>query len=246
MEKSITSRAVKATLATLSIAACFGTAARAVETFDAAGDFSIVSNPNGVWTYLESTTPFTLSETESGGGINFWNSGLPEPNYISIYKNITNAPITISTIVAQPGSLVLDPESQTVTVAFTAPTTAQYDVSGAFTGADTYENSHAVSIVSAGTAVWQNTIQTYGQSDPFDFTLSLTKGTTVDFTVDTGHAGAAECAYCDLSTGFDAVISEASVVKAPELSPESTLSGITLLLGIMVLVKGRQAQRETF
>jgi len=140
MENSITLRAVKAAIAILSVTTCFGAAARAAGAFDATGDFSIASNPNGVWSYLESTTLFSLSKTEAGGGIQFWNSGLPEPNYISIYKNITSAPIAISTIVAQPGTLVMDPESQTVTVAFTAPTTGKYDVSGTFTGADTNEN----------------------------------------------------------------------------------------------------------
>jgi hypothetical protein len=245
MENSITLRAVKAAIAILSVTTCFGAAARAAGAFDATGDFSIASNPNGVWSYLESTTLFSLSKTEAGGGIQFWNSGLPEPNYISIYKNITSAPIAISTIVAQPGTLVMDPESQTVTVAFTAPTTGKYDVSGTFTGADTNENSHAVSIVSAGAAIWQNTIQTYQQSDPFNLTLSLTKGTTVDFTVGTGHSGAAECPYCDLSTGFEAVISGTSVAKAPELSPESTFTGITFLLGTLVLVQSRRTQRET-
>jgi hypothetical protein len=114
----------------------------------------------------------------------------------------------------------MDPESQTVTVRFTAPSTGTYTIAGSFFGADNQTNcgnncaAHPVLITDSvdGVIFGPDSISTFLQSYVFNLTENLTAGETVDFIAQTGTNGG--CSYCNLSTGFDATISETPLPAA--------------------------------
>ncbi len=184
------------------------TSVAAPKSWDANADFSVNSNPNGPWTYLEDRTAMQAHPTSLPPGLEGWSSGLPVPDAMVIIKNITNSTITQSTRVLVPGLLVLDPEADVVAVSFTAPMAGTYNVQGKFTGADSVGNPHPVEIWlnAQPDPLWDADVLGPGDAESFTLlSLTLSAGDTLYFQVDTGFEGVA-CTYCYLSTGFDATI----------------------------------------
>jgi hypothetical protein len=178
-------------------------------TYNAAADFSLASNANGVWSYLYSNTLMTTTVT--GSNYEYWGSGLPVPNSIIVGHAITG---TAASGTVQFGStyLTLDPESQTVDVRFTAPSAGLYTINGRFFGADSQTNcggncaAHPVLITDSvsGTVFGPDTITTYLQSYAFSFSLTMAANETLDFLAQAGTSGG--CTYCNLATGLEATI----------------------------------------
>jgi hypothetical protein len=170
-------------------------------TYNAVNDFSIASNPNGVWSYLVSGAPLSTSGHNYGGGqsgLDYWWSAQPVPNSEAIFKNVTGSPTQLLTIVLPPGYLGMDPEAASnVDLRFTVPSTGNYSISGNFLGIDTNEQSHPVEILDGGTAIFNGTISSYGQTDPFSLSETLTAGTVIDFENLTGSS------FYYLSTGLE-------------------------------------------
>lgn len=179
-------------------------------TYSAAGDFSLASNANGVWSYLYSNT--LLPNTQTNAGVEDWWSGQGEPNSIIVGHAVSSA-TSVGTVQFGTNYLTLDPESQTVDVRFTAPSTGVYTITGQFSGADSQTNcggncaAHPVLITDSvdGTIFGPNTISTDLQTYAFNLVVSLTAGEKVDFLAQTGTSGG--CKYCNLSTGLQATIS---------------------------------------
>jgi hypothetical protein len=175
--------------------------------WDANADFSLVSNPNGPWTYLVNATPFMYAAQNFGGtaGLEAWWDGLGVPDSVGVIKNETNGTLTQGgTRVLVPGLLVMDPESQLAVITFTAPVAGAFSIQGEFTGADNVGNSHAVYIELNGVGLWDSAIISYGGVAAFNLNQTLAVGDVISFNVETGTLG---CAYCFLSTGFNATIS---------------------------------------
>jgi hypothetical protein len=200
---------IKATLIGVVICAASFSASHAA-TYSAAGDFSLSGNPNGVWSYLYNNA--LLSQTISASGYNAWWSGQAVPNSL-IVGEATSGPTSNGTVQFGTNYLTMDPESQTVDVRFTAPSTGTYLITGQFFGADSQTNcqpncaSHPVLITdSASGTIWgANSISTFGQAYTFSLIENLTAGEQVDFLAETGTSGS--CTYCNLSTGLEAEIS---------------------------------------
>jgi hypothetical protein len=186
-------------------------------TYSAASDFSISSNPNGVWSYLYSNT--LLSSTLSPGTWEAWWSGGAVPNSI-IVGQATSGSVSDGTVQFGTSYLTMDPESQTVDVRFTAPFAGTYTITGEFFGADNQNNcspncaAHPVLITDSlsGTIFGPETISTYLQTYTFSLTETLVAGELVNFIAETGTSGG--CSYCNLSTGLEATISSTPLPSA--------------------------------
>lgn len=166
--------------------------------WDFVSNFSAATNPNGVWSYKGNGDLLTQHGSAAVGGSPNWWNGLSQPN--SVFIGATTA-FTI----APSNYYTIDPQSNTASVAFTAPESGNYLVSGSFIGAYATVNPHPVTITVNGSAIWSSTVSTPLGVSPFSTPLSLRSGDVVSFNVLTGSTG---CTYCYLGTGLSASISK--------------------------------------
>jgi hypothetical protein len=195
-------------------------------SFNAVNNFSLASNPNGVWSYLVSGALLgnPTSNNPSLVGLDYWWNGQAIPNSSIVAWNSTGSTQTYSSTVVLPTNvLLLDQElNSNVDVRFTAPTTATYTITGFFLGVDTSEVSHSVTILNNGSSIFSGTIATYNQNDPFSLTQTLAAGATLDFeSLTPGTAS-------DLGTGLSATI--ATVSSTPEPGTAALIPGAVLVL----------------
>ena len=188
----------------------FGEEVKATTIYNVVNDFSLSSNPNGQWSYMQDTGsgPQSLTYSSSNlpvlGGLNVWWSDQAVPNSVVVCQNRVGATLIIESMVYPPNLLLLDPESDTVIVRWTAPESGTWDVSGLFQGIDVNEQPHSVEILkNYDTLVLApTTMSEYGQVVPFNQPVSLVAGDTIDFVV-----GDYTVTYGDLATGLSATIS---------------------------------------
>ena len=181
-------------------------------SYGAFGDFSILQNPNAVWTYETGGLVFPLSGSTADYA--YWTTTGAPPDAPAVIANTTSSTVTLGSFDIPPFQVTLDPETASdSTVAFTAPTKAFYVISGGFVGTDTSEAPHLVTVAVNGHTAFQSLIETYNQSAPFLLTYSLNAGDTVAF-IDTGNG-----------TGNAAVALSASVVAASRFAWRAATSG---------------------
>lgn len=175
--------------------------------FNVVTQFSVATNPNGVWTYEHSGIAYTNAQGLANllPGVPGWWTGLAVPNSLIIAQNVTGGSVTSSTVTIPNNTLWMDPESGTVSVVFTAPSAGAYAISGDFRGIDTTGNSHPVSIFDNGASVFGGTIASFGGVDSFSLSENLAAGDTISFLVGTGSSSSS-CSYCFLGTGLDGTI----------------------------------------
>lgn len=177
----------------------WGNGAMAVE-FNAVTDFSIVQNPNGVWTYQTNDVPYTFSATETG--YDYWAVD-GTAGAAAVLFNTSGAPLDIGTITLPTDQLGLDPGADIdSTVRFTAQAKGHYAVTGSFVGIDNAQAPHLVDVIAKGRTYFEGFIDSFGQSALFTLVLSLEAGDTVDF-VNWGSGGNA-------ATGLSAIVVQAS------------------------------------
>ena len=195
-------------------------------SFNAVTDFSLASNPNGVWSYLVSGTLLgnPTNNDPSFVGLDYWWNGQAIPNSSIVAWNSTGSTQTYSNGVITPTNvLLLDAENNSnVDVRFTAPTTSTYTITGYFLGLDTGEVSHSVAILDNGSNIFSGTIASYGQNDAFSLTETLATGATLDFESLTPGT-----AY-HLGTGLSVTV--ATVSASPEPGTAALIPGAALLL----------------
>jgi len=175
-------------------------------TYDAVKDFSIQSNPNGVWSYgWESTLGstlnlYTVTDTTSVPGISAWLASgtyFADPPYVA--HNDTGKQICPSSFCLPPTYLHLHPgpSGQLSVVRWTAPSSGRFIVQAGFVGLDyagptsTYVHvllNSKKSLLTAPITKYQWPLS----CDPRGFTVSA--GDTIDFIVDWGK---------DANYGFD-------------------------------------------
>jgi hypothetical protein len=206
-------------------------------TYNMVTGFSNTSNPNGVWTYEYNGTPFTDAQGHTGV-LPYWYNGGTQPNSIAIFQNVTGSSFVNTSVTDPTNTLYLDPQSGSVSVLFTAPSASTYTIAGNFLGIDTLQNSHPVSILDNGLVVWSGTIASFGADDSFNFSETLKAGDTITFDVGTGTGGS--CFYCNLGTGLNGTVTEASTTATPE--PGTV--GLTIIgIGFLLVTRKRFARR---
>jgi len=202
--------------------------AKAGQIYDAAADFSIASNPNGVWSYGSSLTlGGTLSlyaHHDNVSGIDLWRDQT-DPN---VSHNGTNNAITINSATWQPGELAFHPgpNGQFSVIRFTAPTVGSYSLDAAFSGIDFIgPTTTDVHVLHNGTSIFDGTVLAYGPGPTFSSTISLSTGDTIDFAVGFGPDG---------NYGFDSTGIAATLTAVPE---PSGLLMLTLGIGIVGAIR---------
>jgi hypothetical protein len=173
---------------------CGAIAALAIpaEAWDAAGDFSSVTNPNGVWSYGWSLTlgsPFILYTSNttsfSGTGLSGW---LAPATFPLILKNETTQVIVGNgTTTYQPGQLAEHPGIGSYSVVrWTAPYAGVFTLAATFSGLSVVGDSVDVHILNSGVSIFNSTV--IGSPNPTSYSGSqtLALGDTIDFVVGWG------------------------------------------------------------
>jgi uncharacterized repeat protein (TIGR03803 family) len=183
--------------------------------FDPAAQFSVASDPNGVWTYGYSLilgSPLILYDTpfNLGDGFVGWEAAIfmgpptmaMSPPTIGYNTTSNTLPIVDDTPVIFLGTLVLHPgpDGQYSVLRFTAPLAGQYDLTGSFFGQDIVGTTTDVHILTNGVAVLNGEVTGYGTGTgpSFNFTAALNAGDFLDFAVGYGVNNN----YFDDSTGL--------------------------------------------
>lgn len=177
-------------------------AAPAKPVYSAVGQFSVVRNPNGAWSYLSngSLLRYVNKACLANGLVCRWN-GKPTCNSASILASRTGLPVTWLTIRLPADHYDMDPQAiANVATRWTAPKAGTYQIQGDFLGIDTTGNSHPVAIMLNGQKIYSKAIARFGQRDGFNMTRKLGRGAKVDFVVSTGRT----CYY--LGTGLKAIV----------------------------------------
>ncbi len=180
-------------------------------TYNAVTDFSLSSNPNGVWSYLYGATLFPTAVVGSGAtaGLNcWWNGKANTANDDIVCANVSGKTLSENSggTTVPTNVLDIDPQVGNVTVRFTAPSVGggTYAIVGNFLGLDLHQNSHPVKVLYNGVAIFTGTISSYNQSEPFNLTQPLSAGDVVDFVIYTPST------YVALETGLAATIAPAT------------------------------------
>ena len=207
-------------------------------TYDAALDFSLGSNPNGVWSYGYSDSPggaFVLDDqnVQDNNGLYVWRNASQEPNGPSFAFNPTADPIIIDDtatggmdhMVWAPYQLSLGPGSgfQYCVLRFAPPESGEYQVQGAFSSVDQYYGAKTdVHLLVNGTSIFDNLVWGTDSVVSFDLPLQLDVGDVLDFAV--GPFGG--------NWGWDTTGLSATITPVPEPSVFSLLTAGFLLVAL--------------
>ena len=163
--------------------------------FDAVRDFSLNSNPTGVWSYGWETSargPLTLYPEASSAcitGMGFWYAS-PKCYPPLVAHNDTDQQICWATLCVPPKYLILHPgpTGQMTVVRWTAPSDGLYGIRGKIEGLDyagpTSTGFYAV--MNSKVFLVRATIDSYKSPIIFHHRRRLLAGQTIDFVVDWG------------------------------------------------------------
>lgn len=164
--------------------------------YDGAADFSLNSNPNGVWSYgysatLGGTMTLDLEKTQDISGLYIWRKSGSAANGPSFAFNPTGNTITITQptglMIWNPGQLSLHPGSVNLeycVLRFTAPASGEFQVTGAYSSVDKYYGATTdVHILKNGTSIFDGTVMGKQSVSSFDQTVELNAGDVLDFAV---------------------------------------------------------------
>jgi len=215
----------------------------AAQTYDAAGDFSATTNPNGVWSYGYEdtlggafnlyTAQFAPTATTKG-----WNDDI-SASVPLVIKNFGTAPdASFADLVLQPGQLAFHPgpQDQFSVVRFTAAQAGLYSLTSGFVPVTTDGTTTDVHVLENGLSLFDGNVSgAYTAPNGASYSnagLSLRAGDTVDFAVGYGADGN----YGSDSTGISATLIAAPV---PEASTTVSL-GLMLALGLGAVAVARR------
>jgi hypothetical protein len=208
--------------------------------YDAALDFSLNSNPNGVWSYGYSATlggAFVLDDTtvQDSYGLYIWRNASQDPNGPNFAFNPTATTITITgptdLMVWNPYQLSMDPGSggQYCVLRFTPPESSEYQIQGAFSSVDKYFGAKTdVHLLLNGVSFFDRVVYGIDSVTCFDQTLQLNAGDVLDFAVGIGDEG----------WGWDTTGLCATITPVPEPT------ALSLLAAGLWLVYRRRSKRS--
>jgi len=163
--------------------------------YDAVRDFSIQSNPNGVWSYGweatlgKSLNLYAVGDGTCAQGLSFWrvSEDCQPPD---VGHNDTDKEICVSTFCVPAKYLHLHPgfSAELSVVRWTAPSTGRFQIEGAFMGLDwagpTTTDVHV--LVNSKKSLLSGPITSYKWPLTFNLTVKVSAGDTVDFLVGWG------------------------------------------------------------
>ena len=176
--------------------------------FDAATDFSVASNPNGVWTHGYSST--------LGGTLNLYDQGFDAGTltWRSTVVQFLGAPADVrrsdGTAAFHPG-----PNGEYSVFRFTAPSLGMYDLDVTFTSGDPRGGTTTdVHVLQGISSLFSGNINSSSLTASFVASLALAANDIVDFAVGTGGDG-----FFFDSTNIAATLTSAAVVPPPSGVP---------------------------
>ncbi len=185
----------------------------AATVYSAANDFSLLSNPNGVWSYgYENSLGLTLvlydvatMDARATLGLDSWTSSSlgVDPHII---HNRTSSPLNIAGSVTVPANGLQfhpGPADEFSVIRWTAPAGGAYTLDVAFRGNDFVgPTSTDVHVLHNTTSLFTGNVSAYGPGPSFTTVVTVFCGDTIDFLVGVGPNGTH---FFD-STGIEATI----------------------------------------
>jgi PEP-CTERM motif len=177
----------------------------ATVTYDSGNDFSLASNPNGVWTYgSEPTlagafTAYAFSGTFSG--VEYWGADANGDPPLDFHNPTASTIQTSQTAFLGPGQTAFHPgpNGEYSIYRFTAPATGVYSLIGAFFAIDQHPTTTDIHILLDNVSIFDGNLDSNNSGTTYATNLSLTGGDTLDFAVGFGNGN-----YSFDPTGIDA------------------------------------------
>jgi hypothetical protein len=214
--------------------------ASAGTVYDAAGDFSLTSNPNGVWSYgttgMTLTGPLTLFTATAinvgapfvdgwvGTELPFGPGSIPFPE---VAKNTTGSTQSANDVVVLHYELTEHPSNTGAyaIVRFTAPTSGVFQVNTTFEGRETFPTSTDVHVLLNGSSLFDGAVVGFGppSDQSFAMSLNLNAGDHLDFAVGWGNG-----------TFFGDTTALAATISAVPEPSSAVLFGFAALAGLVL------------
>jgi hypothetical protein len=208
------------------------------QVYDLAADFSLASNPNGVWSYGYETTLGSQLNLYNGAASGFDGTPGLEAWYSATFPPTPNVPpatvynSTASDVRPNFGTVIIPAHSVSFhpgptdyfsVIRWTAPTTGLFNLDVAFRGDDFFfPTTTDVHVLLNSRSLFSADVLAFGPGPSFSDILSVKAGDRIDFAVGFGPDGS----YTGDSTGISATL---TAVPEP---------GSALLLSVGVRVVG--------
>ena len=141
--------------------------------YDAAAQFSALTNPAGPWTYgyesaLGAADTFTVDAFPFNltTGLDSWGANVADSGNPSVTHNPGADPVTFFTITVGPGELMLHPgpDGELSMVRFTAPAAGLYDLRAAFASRDAFPGGTDVHVLVNNVSIFDAEVVTNSPS----------------------------------------------------------------------------------
>jgi hypothetical protein len=176
------------------VAAGMSCAAHGASTYDVVRDFNIRANPNGVWSYQDTTNlAYAHHQYQGVRRLDNWSDDANSPNTVTIVRNKTGAPVSLfdQEMTLPPNYLALESgngsQGDSANIVFTAPSTGNYTITGDFRGLDHREagDTHVYVIEDGTQYLWGGNAKPYRLK--FNLNAALAAGDTITFQVEDNY-----------------------------------------------------------
>lgn len=180
---------------------------RPAADYDAVRDFSITSNPNGVWSYGWQSSLgsplnlYTVTDSTTFPGLSAWlETGMTMYAPPFVGHNDTQGTVCYRAFCVPRGYLHIHPgaNNELSVVRWTAPTSGTFFLQGAVRGLDAITSTNFLAILNSERHLFGTTVTNFMSPVSFHRTLTVSAGDTIDFVVDFGNNGS----YFNDSTGI--------------------------------------------